>query len=88
MADNNQQVKNSQTVVIEADEFEFETVEKNNGIATVIRFKVLNPAIRPGDVLLILAGDQIQFHGMISNIEDDWAVAADRTGSLLPALVH
>lgn len=88
MADNNQQMKNSQTVVIEADEFEFETVEKNNGIATVVRFKVLNPDIRPGDVLLILAGEQIQFHGMINNIEDNWAVAADRNGSLLPAIVH
>jgi hypothetical protein len=41
-----------------------------------------------GDVLLILAGEDIQFHGFIGRIEDGWAMAADRTGSMLFASVH
>ncbi len=41
-----------------------------------------------GDVLLILDGEEIQFHGFIGGIEDGWAVAADRNGSTLPAGVH
>lgn len=79
---------NSQTVVIDADAFEFETLEETNGHATVVRFRVENPEVRPGDVLLVLSGSDIHFHGMIGMIEGDQGVATDRRGSLLPATVQ
>ncbi|MDT7541344.1 MAG: hypothetical protein QOE33_1248 [Acidobacteriota bacterium] len=78
----------SQTVVVDADTFDFETVEHENGRATVVRFKVQNPAVSAGDVLLVLAGTEIHFHGMIGVVsEDGSAIATDRRGSLLPATV-
>jgi hypothetical protein len=76
---------NSQTVVVDADAFEFETLEESNGRATVVRFLVENPDVRAGDVLLVLSGSEIHFHGMIGAVEDGHAVATDRRGSLLPA---
>lgn len=79
---------NSQTVVVDADDFEFETLEELNGHATVVRFRVENEDVRAGDVLLVLAGSEIQFHGMIGLIEDGHGVATDRRGSLLPATVQ
>ncbi len=79
---------NSQTVVVAADTFEFETLEESNGHATVIRFLVENPDVRPGDVLLVLSGSDIHFHGMIGIIEDGHGIATDRRGSLLPATVQ
>jgi hypothetical protein len=79
---------NSQTVVVDADSFEFETLEETNGHATVVRFRVENPDVRPGDVLLVLSGSDIHFHGMIGIIEDGNGVATDRRGSLLPATVQ
>ncbi|HVF58113.1 MAG TPA: hypothetical protein VM934_18335 [Pyrinomonadaceae bacterium] len=79
---------NSQTVVVDAQDFEFETLEQENGNATVIRFKVGNPDVRAGDVLLVLSGSDIHFHGMIGMIEDVWGVATDRRGSLLPATIQ
>lgn len=88
MPENNQPMSNAQTVVVEADDFKFEPLEQRNGVATVVRFKVYNPSLRAGDVLLVLAGSEIQFHGMIGRIEDGYAIATDRTGSHLPAMVH
>ena len=79
---------NSQTVVVDADTFEFETLEETNGHATVVRFHVENPDVRPGDVLLVLSGSDIHFHGMIGIIEDGRGTATDRRGSLLPATVQ
>jgi hypothetical protein len=79
---------NSQTVVVAADTFEFETLEESNGHATVVRFDVENPDVRAGDVLLVLSGSDIHFHGMIGVIEDGRGVATDRRGSLLPATVQ
>jgi hypothetical protein len=79
---------NAQTVVVHADTFEFETLEESNGHATVVRFTVENPDVRPGDVLLVLSGSDIHFHGMIGIIEDGRGVATDRRGSLLPATVQ
>jgi hypothetical protein len=79
---------NSQTVVVNADTFEFETLEESNGCATVVRFTVENPDVRPGDVLLVLSGSEVHFHGMIGMIEDGRGVATDRRGSLLPATVQ
>ncbi|HEV2765819.1 MAG TPA: hypothetical protein VGV38_22730 [Pyrinomonadaceae bacterium] len=79
---------NSQTVVVAADAFDFDTLEQENGNATVIRFKVENRDVRAGDVLLVLSGSDIHFHGMIGRIEDGFGVATDRRGSLLPATVQ
>ena len=79
---------NSQTVVVDANTFNFVTLEQENGNATVIRFRIENPDVRAGDVLLVLAGSDIHFHGMIGIIEDEWGVATDRRGSLLPATVQ
>jgi hypothetical protein len=79
---------NSQTYVAEADSFSFETLEQENGQATVVRFRLDNPQYHAGDVLLVLSGSEIHFHGMIGKVADGWAVAADRRGSLLPATVQ
>jgi hypothetical protein len=89
MAEPTNYSNNSQTVVIDADAFDFETVEETNGNATVVRFRLNNPNIRAGDVLLVLSGTDIHFHGMIGAVsEDGSAIAADRRGSLLPATVQ
>ena len=78
----------SQTVVVDAAAFDFEAVETQNGHATVIRFPVNNPEVRAGDVLLVLSGTDIHFHGMIGRIEEGHGTATDRRGSLLPATVQ
>jgi hypothetical protein len=89
MAEPTNYSNNSQTVVIDADAFDFETVEETNGNATVVRFRLNNPNVRAGDVLLVLAGTDIHFHGMIGAVsEDGSAIATDRRGSLLPATVQ
>lgn len=88
MAEPSNYTNNSQTVVVDADTFDFVTVEQENGNATVIRFKLDNPHVQAGDVLLVLSGSDIHFHGMIGIIEDGWGVATDRRGSLLPATVQ
>jgi len=76
--------ENSNTLVVQADEFLFETVTQENGNATVIRFQLRNPEIRAGDVLLVLSGSDIHFHGLIGRIEEGLAIATDRR-SLLPS---
>ena len=78
----------SQTYVVEAEDFSFETVEQENGQATVIRFPIDDVRYYAGDVLLVLSGTDIHFHGMIGRIGDGWAIATDRRGSLLPATVQ
>lgn len=88
MPDNTSQPKNAQTLVIRFDDFSFETMEQENGCATVVRFRVDNPQVSPGDVLLILSGTDVMFHGMIGRMEQGMAVASDHRGSLLPAVVH
>ena len=88
MPESQNQVTNSQTLVIDAEKFEFEALEQQNGLATVVKFKVENPDVRPGDVLLILSGGDINFHGFIGKIEDGWGIAMDRNGSQLAAVVH
>ena len=88
MPESTNYANNSQTVVADAATFEFETLEHQNGHATVVRFHVENPDVRPGDVLLVLLGSEIHFHGMIGIIEDGRGTATDRRGSLLPATVQ
>lgn len=79
---------NSQTYLVGADEFSFETVEQENGQATVIRFQMNDPRYQAGDVLLVLSGTEVHFHGMIRQIENGWATATDPRGSLLPSTIQ
>ena len=78
--------ENSNTLVVEAEKFSFETLTQENGHATMIRFRLQNPEVRPGDVLLVLSGSDIYFHGLIGRVEEGSAIATDR-GSLLPSSV-
>jgi hypothetical protein len=78
------QTTQSQTLVEQLDQITFETLEEKNGVATVIKFKVENAEARAGDILLVLSGTDIKFHGFIGKIEDGWGLAMDRTGSALP----
>ena len=79
---------NSQTLVMDADDFQFETLEQRNGTATTIRFSLQNPNVVPGDCLVVLSGTDIHFHGMISSVAEHEAIASDPRGSLLPATVQ
>jgi len=80
--------ENSNTLVVEADKFSFETVTQENGSATVIRFQLQNPEVRAGDVLLVLSGSDIHFHGLIGRVEEGSAIATDRRSQLPSSLVH
>lgn len=73
-----------------SDSFDFETVKSNNGIATTIKFKALpEDNITAGDVLVLIDGDEIQFHGMILGIDEEgFAHASDPRGSLLVSSVQ
>lgn len=88
MPDEQRTASNSQTYLVDADEFTFETIEQQNGQATVVRFPLDNPRYNAGDVLLVLSGSDVHFHGMIGSIADGYATATDRRGSLLPATVQ
>ncbi len=88
MPDEQRVANNSQTYVVAADDFSFETLEQENGQATVVRFQLNDPAYHAGDVLLVLSGSEIYFHGMIGSVADGWAIATDRRGSLLAATVQ
>lgn len=88
MPDAQRTAQHVQTYVVGADEFSFETLEHENAQATVIRFKLDDPRYHAGDVVLVLSGTDIHFHGMIGSMGDGWAIATDRRGSLLPATVQ
>jgi len=77
-----------QTYLVDADSFSFETLEQENGQATVVRFALDDVRYNAGDVLLVLSGTDIHFHGMIGKIADGFAIATDKRGSLLPASVQ
>ena len=88
MPEEQRTASNSQTYLVDADEFSFDTVERENGQATVIRFRLEDPRYHAGDVLLVLSGSEIHFHGMIASIADGWATASDKRGSMLSAMVQ
>lgn len=88
MSDSQNFGSNSQTIVYDVDDFKFETVEQQNGQATVIRFELTDPRYHAGDMLVVLSGTDIHFHGMIGQLADGWAIASDPRGSLLPATVQ
>ena len=77
-----------QTISFNADNFEYETISNENGNATVIKFPIDEKVYSPGDVVVVLSGDEINFHGIIGKIEDGCAYASDPKGSLLPATVQ
>lgn len=86
MSDQRSQVLSSRTAVFGVDDFQFETLEQNNGVATVVKFKLDEGEFSPGDVLVVLSGSDIHFHGLIGKIDGEgWAIASDPRGSLLPA---
>lgn len=85
MADSNTSLTNAQSLVIEKKDFDYVTLEQNNGKATVVKFQVMNPSITVGDVLVVLDGADILFHGMIARMEDGWATVADPRDSALLA---
>jgi hypothetical protein len=88
MPESQRTAQHSQTYLVEAESFSFETIEQENGQATVIRFELSDPRYQAGDVVLVLSGSDVHFHGMIGKIQDGWAIASDRRGSLLPATVQ
>jgi len=88
MPESQRTATHSQTLVVEADSFSFETLEQKNGQATVIRFPIDGTRYYAGDVLLVLSGTDIHFHGMIGQTEDGFGIASDPRGSLLPATVQ
>jgi hypothetical protein len=88
MPDAQRTATHSQTFVVEADDFSFDTIEQENGQATVIRFDIDDAKYYAGDVLLVLSGTDIHFHGMIGKTGEGKAIATDRRGSLLPATVQ
>ena len=88
MPDAQRTATHSQTYTVDADSFTFETVEQENGQATVIRFPIDESRYYAGDVLLVLSGTEIHFHGMIGRTLDGYAIATDNRGSLLPATVQ
>jgi hypothetical protein len=77
-----------QTISFNADNFEYETVNQENGNATAIKFPIDQSIYSPGDVVVVISGDEINFHGIIGKIEDGFAFAYDPKGSLLPATVQ
>lgn len=88
MPDAQRTATHSQTLVVDAETFAFETIEQKNGQATVIRFPMDDVRYYAGDVLLVLSGTDIHFHGMIGRTEDGFGIASDPRGSLLPATVQ
>jgi hypothetical protein len=86
--DEQRTANNSQTYVVDADEFSYETIEEQNGQAVIVRFPMEDPKFQAGDVVVVLSGSDIHFHGMIGSLADGFATATDRRGSLLPSSVQ
>ena len=77
-----------QTISFNADNFDYEAVGQENGNATIIKFPIDEKVYSPGDVVVVLGDDEINFHGIIGKIENGFAFASDPKGSLLPATVQ
>lgn len=83
-----QVIPHSRTLAVDAEEFSYQTVEQLNGRASMIRFELKNPEVKPGDVLVVLSGSDILFHGLIMKVDQGWATTSDRNSLLLPGTVH
>jgi len=88
MPDEQRTANNSQTYCVDADAFTYETLEQRNGQATTVKFQLDDPQYHAGDVIVVLSGSEIHFHGMIGSLADGWATATDNRGSLLPATIQ
>jgi len=77
-----------QTLSFNAETFQFDAVAHENGNATIIKFPVDEKKVSPGDVVVVVSGEDISFHGIIGKIEEGYAYASDPKGSLLPAGVQ
>ncbi|MCW5959423.1 MAG: hypothetical protein KIS76_04625 [Pyrinomonadaceae bacterium] len=77
-----------QTMSFNAADFKYETVNHENGNATMVKFAIDEKRYSPGDVVVVLDGEDIVFHGILGKIEDGEAYAYDPKGSLLPATVQ
>ena len=77
-----------QTLSFNADTFEYETVSTENGNATIITFEIDEKKNSPGDVVVVLNGEDIVFHGLIGKIENGRAYASDPRGALLAGTVQ
>jgi len=77
-----------QTLSFNADTFEYESVAQENGNSTIIKFAIDEKKYSPGDVVVVVSGEEINFHGIIGKIEDGYAFASDPKGSMLPAGVQ
>jgi hypothetical protein len=71
-----------------ADTFDYEAVAQENGNATIIKFPIDEKLYSPGDVVVVVSGEDISFHGIIGKIEEGYAYASDPKGSLLSAGVQ
>ena len=56
--------------------------------AMLIEYISRTVTLDAGDVIVVLSGSEIHFHGMIGQLSDGWAIASDRRGSLLAATVQ
>ena len=86
--ENNELPPHSRTLAVEVEDFSYQTVQQQNGRASVIRFELRNPEVKPGDVLVVLSGSDILFHGLIMNVDQGWATCGDRNSLLPPGTVH
>jgi hypothetical protein len=77
-----------QTISFNADTFDYEAVAQDSGNATIIKFPIDQKLYSPGDVVVVVSGEDITFHGIIGKIEEGYAFASDPKGSLLPAGVQ
>lgn len=77
-----------ETHCYDAKDFKYETLEQVNGNASLISFEITQEHNTMGDVVVVLSEGEIVFHGIISKVQDGWALAADPSGSLLPATVQ
>lgn len=73
------------TLSFDIEDFKYETVSEKNGKAVMIKFPIDESRYSPGDVLLVLKGSEVVFHGLIRSIENGFGFASDSRGSLLPA---
>ncbi len=77
-----------QTHCFDAKDFKYETLEQKNGNASLISFEIDQTQNTMGDVVVVLSEGEIVFHGIISKVQDGWALASDEKDSLLPATVQ
>lgn len=82
--DSRSTISTAKTLCFLREGFEFETLEKTGDYAAAIKFPFDNPHYNAGDVLVIMDGEEIIFHGMIVQVDEGFAYASDKRDSKLP----